>query len=87
MAWLFSSGHAVDVVLAVMVLEGLWLSRRPGWTLAVAGIALLPGALMLLAVRAALTGAPWPWIAGCLLLSWPAHLADLRRTPVHPGSA
>ena len=42
-------------------------------------LAFLPGALILLAVRAALTGAGWPWVAAALAASFPAHLLDLRR--------
>jgi uncharacterized membrane protein YeaQ/YmgE (transglycosylase-associated protein family) len=37
------------------------------------------GALILLAARAAITGADWPMIALPLALSFPVHLADLRR--------
>ncbi|HEU0045663.1 hypothetical protein [Sphingomonas sp.] len=78
MNWLFASGHAVDVVLAVLALELVWLVRR-GWAPRHAVLRLAPGALMLLALRAALTGAEWPWIALPLALSFPVHLADLRR--------
>ena len=40
---------------------------------------LLAGAFLLLALRAALTGAPWPSIAIWLLAALIAHLADLVR--------
>ncbi|MGJ3649101.1 hypothetical protein ACLB0R_11580 [Sphingomonas sp. GlSt437] len=79
MAWLFASGHAADIVLAVMLAEALWLVTRGGWTLTAVVLRLGPGALMLLAVRAALVGAAWPWIALPLILSLPLHLADLAR--------
>lgn len=75
---LFASGHAVDIVLMVILVEALWLVVRGGWSLTSALLRLGPGALMLLAVRFALTGMPWPWIAGALLASFPLHLADLR---------
>lgn len=52
---------------------------RGGWTPRRAALRLLPGALMLVAVRNALTGEAWPLIALPLLLSFPAHLADLRQ--------
>lgn len=80
----FASGRAVDIVLLVMLVEGavLWSRgrREPGRgrPLDIA-LALAPGALILLGARAALTGAPWPMIAVPLLLSWPVHLADVRR--------
>ncbi len=76
-AALVASGHAVDMVLVFMLVEGLWLGRRraPADVL----FMLLPGALMMLALRAALTGAGCLWVASWLLLSLPAHLEDVRR--------
>jgi hypothetical protein len=76
---LFASGRAIDIVLAVMLVEGLWLWRRGRAGPLDIALALLPGALILLGARGALTGAPWPAIALPVLLSWPVHLADLRR--------
>lgn len=77
-AEMFASGRAVDLVLAVMALEAIWLIARRGDAGAVL-LALAPGALILLAVRAALTGAGWQWVALLLTASLPAHLADLAR--------
>ncbi|WP_173425762.1 hypothetical protein [Aurantiacibacter marinus] len=74
----FSSGHAIDVVLGVIVLETIWLLWR-GWRLSDVALLLLPAVLMLIALRAALVGAPWPWIAVPLALSFPVHLLDLSR--------
>ncbi len=79
MVRLFASGHAVDIVLAVIAAELGWLTLRKGWRVADALLRLGPGALMLAALRAALTGLDWRWIALPLLLSFPVHLADLRR--------
>ncbi|MHA6720405.1 hypothetical protein ACX40Y_13255 [Sphingomonas sp. RS6] len=78
-AW-FASGHAVDLVLAVIAAELCWLVAARGWRLGDALLRLLPGALMLVALRAALVGAAWPWIALALALSFPIHLADLSRS-------
>ncbi len=78
MSALFASGHAVDIVLAVMLIEAVALIAR-GRAAATIVLAFLPGALILLAVRAALTGAGWPWVALALAASFPAHLGDLRR--------
>jgi hypothetical protein len=77
MSWLFASGHAVDIVLVFMMIEGGWLvaSKRP--VLAVL-LMLAPGAMMMLALRAALIGSEWYWIALPLTVSLPLHLADLR---------
>jgi len=79
MEWLIRSGHAVDLILLVMLAEALWLKSRRGIAIGDIALALLPGALILLAARAALAGAPWPLIALPLALSFPVHLADLRR--------
>ena len=79
MAWLFASGHAVDIVLVVMAGELVWLAARKDWPMADALLRIGPGALMLLALRAALVGLGWPWIALPLLASFPVHLADLAR--------
>ena len=78
MDWLFASGHAADVVLAVVAIELVWLIGR-GWRPADALLRLGPGALMLIALRGALTGLDWYWIALPLALSFPVHLADLAR--------
>jgi len=75
----FQSGRAIDLVLLIMLAEGFYLwSRRRAGALDIA-FALLPGALILLGVRAALTGAPWQLIALPIALSWPVHIADIRR--------
>jgi hypothetical protein len=48
--------------------------------MATAALRLTPGMLMLFALRAALTGLDWPWVAVPLIMSLPVHLADLART-------
>ena len=77
MSWLFASGHAVDIVLAVMMIEAMLMIGRGRARVDVL-LVLAPGAMMLLALRAALTGAGWPWVAAALTVSLPLHLADLR---------
>ena len=77
--WLFARGHAADVVLIVIALEGVWLVRRKQWSAGDAACRLMPGALMMLGMRAALTGTAWPLVALPIALSFPVHLADLRR--------
>ena len=82
MAGFFASGRAVDLVLAVLTAEFLWLQLRPGTPRGRAldrVLALAPGACLLLALRAALTGAPWPWVALAVSASLPFHLADVAR--------
>lgn len=81
MTELFASGHAVDLVLGVMAIELCWLVGWGKWSRLDVVLRLAPGALMLVALRGALTGMDWPWIALPLLLSFPVHLADLARRP------
>ena len=77
MVWLFASGHAVDIVLTVIFVELVWLIVVAKWPVTRAVLCLLPGALMLLGLRAALVGLDWRWIALPLLASFPVNLADL----------
>lgn len=74
----FASGHAADLVLVVLAVEALLLLRAGRPVIDVA-LLLLPGACMMLSLRAALVGATWPWIALPLAASFPVHLADLVR--------
>jgi len=81
---LFATGRIVDLVLALVALEAIGLAiyrRRTGRGVAAGDLLpnLVAGACLLLALRAALTGAGWMWVAGWLAASLPAHLADLRR--------
>jgi hypothetical protein len=76
---LFANGHAADIILGVLLLEAVWLRRAHGWGWgALAGL-LGSAALIVLGLRAALTGADWWWIALPLAASLPLHLIDLRR--------
>lgn len=83
--WLFAQGHAADLILAIMLAELVVLVRFRDWPWRHALLRLMPGALMMVALRAAMTGADWPWIALPLALSFPVHLADiLQRSPGRP---
>jgi hypothetical protein len=81
---LFSSGHAIDIVLAVVALEMLFGVCVLGRYRAKLDLlfALAPGFLLLLALRAALTGAGAIWVAAFLIASFPIHLIDLARRRV-----
>ncbi len=74
----FASGRAVDVVLAVLVVEAIWLRLR-GQRWAEIIPALLPAILMMLGLRAALTGMAWPFVSVPLALAFPMHLYDMHR--------
>jgi hypothetical protein len=81
---LFVSGRVVDLVLAVMLVEAIALAayhRRTGRGLPAVAIVLnlAAGAALLLALRGALVGAGWGWIALALAGAFAAHLADLRQ--------
>jgi hypothetical protein len=78
----FASGRAVDLILILMALETTGLLLH--WRLRAQGVPPLPllinmtsGACLLLAVRAALTGAPWGWVGLFLVAALVVHLADL----------
>lgn len=74
----FASGRAVDIVLAVLAVEAIWLRLRSNlWADIIP--ALLPAVLMMIALRAALTGLAWPFVSLPLILAFPVHLCDLRR--------
>ena len=82
MAELFASGRVVDLILGLMALEGaglLLLRARTGRGPAPAALLafLLAGACLMLALRAALVGAGWGWVALGLAGGLAAHLADL----------
>lgn len=74
----FASGRAVDVVLAVLLMEALWLRLRgQKWSDIIP--ALLPAIFMMLGLRAALTGMALPFVSIPLALAFPVHLYDLHR--------
>ncbi len=82
MADFLASGRVVDFILVFMLCEGLLLAllyhwRGIGVAPAVLGPMLLAGAALLLALRAALIGDAWPWMALWLILALVAHLWDL----------
>ena len=84
MSAFFSDGRVADLVLAFMLLEGAILAVyrwRTGRGLAAGDLVgmLLAGAFLLMALRAALTGAPWGWIALWLVAALVAHIVDLVR--------
>lgn len=85
---LFKSGHAADIILAVMLLEGMVLAliyRRAGKGIAPMDLvfSLGAGVGLVLALRAALTDAHWVWIAAALMLSFAFHIGDMLRRAKH----
>lgn len=80
----FASGHAADLILLVLAAEFAWLVMR-GTRAIDAALVLGPAVFIVLALRGALTGADWPMIALPLMLSFPVHLADLKRRGMLAG--
>jgi hypothetical protein len=83
MADLFATGRIVDLILGLMALEAAALAafhRMTGRGVPLAQLLtnMAAGACLLLALRAALTGAGWAMIAGALAAALMAHLVDLR---------
>ena len=79
---LLESGRLVDIALALVVMEAAvlgWRRRAGGVPLLDVVGQLLAGALLLLALRSALTGASHVWTLLLLSASLPAHLFDLAR--------
>jgi hypothetical protein len=83
MAALFSTGLIADIMLAFMALEAIVLvlyQRKTNRSFTPRAVfwMLLPGACLVLALRAALVGASWPWLALAVSASLIAHLGYLR---------
>ncbi len=84
MEQLFTSGRIIDVILLIMLAEyltlRLYLGRGAnGAALSGIGLYLLSGASLLLALRIALTGGSWVWVACCITAAGAWHALDLRR--------
>lgn len=84
MSDLIASGRIVDIVLGFVVLEIALLTvyrRVSGRGIATLDLLfnLLAGVCLLLALRSALVGAAWIWIAVWLSAALLAHVADLAR--------
>ncbi|MCA2980176.1 MAG: hypothetical protein INH41_08380 [Myxococcaceae bacterium] len=95
LGWWLSSGHAIDLILAVVGLElvGLWLwvrARGLPWSWAELVGPVFAGVFLMLALRNVLVGGNGLVTALWLSLSGPAHLFDLgrrvRRWPRRPQS-
>lgn len=78
---LFAGGRIIDAILVLVAIEALVLvlilRRRRDTALPPFLFNLASGAALMLALRAALTGAHWSAIAGCLALSGLAHGGEM----------
>ncbi len=78
----FASGRVIDAILLLMLAEGaaLWVLHaryRRGLPPRAILTLLASGAALMLALRAALTGAPWEHVSGFLVAGLIAHLVDV----------
>lgn len=69
--------YLVDLVLAVGVIELLWLLLRRSTSVAMLAPNLLAGLSLTLALRLGLGGAGIAWIAPCLVAAGLSHVLDL----------
>lgn len=82
MTELFASGRIIDGILVLVALEAVallvWRARTGRGPAPVPLLCnLASGAALMLALRAALTGAEWPLVAACLFGSLVAHATEL----------
>lgn len=79
MAGLFASGHVIDAILVLVACEAgilaVWARGRVALRPLLFNLA--SGAALMLAVRGALTAAPWWAVAACLLAACLAHATEL----------
>lgn len=80
----FGSGRIVDLVLAMMIVEAIALGlyfrfTARGIPFTDLLINLASATCLLVALRAALTGQSWIWVASGLVASMFGHLLDLSR--------
>ena len=75
----FAGGYVADLAIALLAAEAALLAlwRPGGLRLATSLPFLAAGACLLLALRVALTGGAWWWVARALLGALLTHLADL----------
>lgn len=83
MIQLMQTGAIADIVIAVMIVEGLLLlalrSRLRNFRAYEVIAMLAAGLFLVLALRATLTGAGWQWVAIFLTAAYVAHALDLWR--------
>jgi hypothetical protein len=75
---LIESGRIVDLLVAVLAMEGAVLAVFKRQRLAIIFLGMLPGLCLMLALREALGGQDWRIILLWITASLPFHLADLR---------
>ncbi|MFL5251713.1 MAG: hypothetical protein ACJ8AI_02245 [Rhodopila sp.] len=74
----YTSPHLIDLILLFTVLEGFILARWRKISVRTVIVMLLPGLCLLLALRAAMAGAAWPWVPVVLTGALLSHFFDMR---------
>lgn len=89
MAHLFNDGRMIDIAIAVLLFEVLWMwpvARRRATLMALLPT-LLSGLMLMFAWRFTQAGLAWTWIALPLMAAGAAHGWDLwRRWPRHASA-
>jgi hypothetical protein len=80
----FESGRIIDVILLIVAIEAVVvviLRHRLAGLFDMRGffVSLVSGVCLMVALRGALTGAPWTFIAPFLVASLIAHLIDVAQ--------
>jgi hypothetical protein len=75
---ILTSPHLIDLILALTLLEAVVVVSRRGLSAIAMARMLLPGVFLLLALRAVLAGAAWPWMPAALAASLLTHIVELR---------
>lgn len=80
---LFASGRIIDLILLLVVVEAAvlaaWPRLRGSMTMVDVAALLAPGVMLMLAVRAALSGAPYTITAAVLAAAFAFHILDVAR--------
>lgn len=80
---LFASGRIIDLILLLVVVEAAVLAVFPrlrgAMTILDVAALLAPGVMLMLAVRAALVGAPYTITAAVLAAAFAFHILDVAR--------
>ena len=85
---MLASSTIVDTALAITALELIVLLVWCRGVFATKALLanLCAGLFLMLAVRVALAGAEWPWLAACLAAAGAAHVVDLAARWRQPES-
>jgi hypothetical protein len=75
----YTSGAIADLMIGCILLEALALALRRPRQLRPAWPSLCAGVSVALAMRCALTHAPWPWLILCFAAAGAAHSVDVVR--------